>query len=362
MIVQGKAQLTSFDLDCLTLYDYLTTYDLQRKTGVTMKAFVMSSYGSPELGRITDIDRPVPGAGEALVRVRATSVNPYDWHFLRGEPRVARLMPGMGLRQPRYTVLGTDIAGTVEAVGDGVTRFRPGDDVFALLPAGGFAEYVVVPERLLATKPANLTHEQAAAVPMAAVTALVGLRDNGRIQAGQQVLINGASGGVGTYAVQLARAFGAEVVGVCNKRNVDLVRSLGATEVIDYTSEDFTRHDRRYDILLDIAGRRSVWACRRVLAPKGTFVIVGGPAGRWLQPAGHGFGTVAMAPLAGRRASLANATAYTREQHNLVPLTEFITDGKITPVIDKCYPFDEIHAAIDYQEAGHAGGKVVLTF
>jgi NADPH:quinone reductase-like Zn-dependent oxidoreductase len=179
-----------------------------------MQAFVMPSYGSPDLGRHADVDRPVPAAGEALVRVRATSINPYDWHFLRGEPRAARLMPGMGLRRPRYPVLGCDMAGTVEAVGDGVTRFGPGDDVYALLPSGGFAEYVTVAERLLAAKPANLSPEQAAAVPMAAVTALVGLRDNGRIQPGQQVLVNGASGGVGTFAVQLARAFGAEVVGV----------------------------------------------------------------------------------------------------------------------------------------------------
>jgi NADPH:quinone reductase-like Zn-dependent oxidoreductase len=234
--------------------------------------------------------------------------------------------------------------------------------VFALLPAGGFAEYVTVPERLLAAKPANLSHPQAAAVPMAAITALVGLRDNGRIQPGQQVLVVGASGGVGTFAVQLARAFGADVVGVCHQRNVDLVRSLGAADVIDYTTEDFTRHDRRYDILLDISGRRSVAACRRVLAPKGTFVIVGGPAGRWLQPAGHAFGTAALAPLVGRRASLANAAAYTGEQHNLVALTEFIEDGKVTPVIDQCYPFGELRAAIGYQEAGHARGKVVITF
>ncbi|HEX4702847.1 MAG TPA: NAD(P)-dependent alcohol dehydrogenase [Pseudonocardiaceae bacterium] len=327
-----------------------------------MQAFVMPSFGSPDLGRLTEIDKPVPAAGEALVRVRATSVNPYDWHGLRGEPRLARLIPaGPGLRRPRRAVLGCDMAGTVEAVGADVTRFRPGDDVFALLPAGGFAEYVTVPERLLAAKPANLSHEQAAAVPMAAVTALVGLRDNGSIQPGQQVLVNGASGGVGTFAVQLAVAFGAEVVGVCHKRNVDLVHSLGAKDVVDYTAEDFTRTDRRYDILLDIAGRHSVRACRRVLAPTGTFVMVGGPAGPWLQPMGHMFGTVAMAPLVGRRASLTNAVAYTGERHNLVTLAEFIEDGKVTPVIDRRYPFDEIRAAIEYQEAGHAQGKVVVT-
>jgi NADPH:quinone reductase-like Zn-dependent oxidoreductase len=328
-----------------------------------MKAFVMPSYGSPDLGQLADIARPVPAAGEALVRVRATSVNPYDWHYLRGEPRVARVMPGgMGLRHSPDTVVGCDMAGTVEAVGDGVTRFGPGDDVFALLRGGGFAEYVTVPERLLAAKPTNLSHEQAAAVPMAAITALVGLRDNGRIQPGGQVLVVGASGGIGTFAVQLAQAFGAEVVGVCHQRNVDLVRSLGAAEVIDYTSADFTRHHRRFDILLDIAGRRSVRACRRVLAPKGTFVAVGGPAGRWLQPAGHVFGAMAQAPFVGWRVSLANAVAYTGEEHNLVTLTKFIEDGKVTPVIDRCYPLDEIRAAIEYQETGHARGKVVIKF
>jgi len=329
--------------------------------GMIMKAFVMPEYGSPELGQLTDVDRPVPTAGEVLVRVRASSVNPYDWHFMRGEPYVARLLSGgLGLWHPRYTVPGCDMAGTVEAVGDDVTRFRPGDDVFALLPCGGFAEYATVPERLVAAKPANLSFEQAAAVPMAAVTALVALRDDARIQPGQQVLVNGASGGVGTFAVQIAQAFGADVVGVCAKRNVDLIRSLGATEVIDYTSEDFTRHGRRYDVVLDIAGRRSVAACRRVLASNGTFVAIGGPAGRWLQPAGHVFSTLVMAPLVRRRAALTEAGAYTGEQHNLVALTELIEDGKVTPVIDRCYPFDEIRTAIEYQELGHARGKVVV--
>jgi len=326
-----------------------------------MKAFVMPSYGSPELGQLADIDQPKPAAGEVLVRVRATSINPYDWHFLRGEPRFARLMPGMGMRRPQYDVLGCDMAGTVEAVGDGVTRFHPGDDVYALLPAGGFAEYVAVPEGLLATMPANLSHEQAAAVPMAALTALTALRDNGRIQPGQQVLVNGASGGVGTFAVQLARAFGADVVGVCGKRNVDLVRSLGA-EAVDYTSEDFTRQDRRYDIVVDIAGRRSVVACRRVVAPKGTFVLVGGPAGRWLQPAGHAFGSMLVAPLVGVRASLTQVSSQTVSQEDLLALTEFIEAGQVTPVIDQTYPFDEIRTALAYQEAGHARGKVVIAF
>jgi NADPH:quinone reductase-like Zn-dependent oxidoreductase len=344
------------------LYGYLTVYDLQRKNGeVIMKAFVMTSYGSPEQGQLADLEQPKPAAGEVLVRVRATSVNPYDWHFLRGEPRFARLMPGMGVRRPRYSVLGCDMAGTVEAVGEGVTRFHPGDDVYALLMAGGFAEYVTVPEGLLERKPANLSHEQAAAVPMAGLTALSAVRDHGRIQSGQQVLVNGASGGVGTFAVQLARAFGADVVGVCGTRNADLVRSLGA-DVVDYTSEDFTRQDRRYDILVDISGRRSVVACRRVLAPKGTFVLVGGPAGRWFQPAGHAFGSMLIAPLAGVRAALTQMSAERAGQGDLAALTELIESGKVTPVIDRSYPFDEIRAAFAYQEAGHARGKVVVAF
>ena len=322
-----------------------------------MKAFVTRSYGSP--GRIVDVDKPVPSAGEVLVRVRATSVNPYDWHFLRGEPYIARLMPvGLGLRRPRYDVLGCDMAGVVEAVGADVTRFAPGDDVFALLPAGGFAEYVTVPEAKLAPKPANLSHAQAAALPMAAVTALLALRDHGRLRPGQRVLINGASGGVGTFAVQLARAFGAEVVGVCGKRNSDLVRSLGATDVIDYHTEDVTRGDHRFDVLVDIAGGRSVLACRRILAPQGVFVIVGGPPGRWVQPAGHAFSSMAAGLFATQRVSLVDAVG--RVAH-LAALTDLVEDGEVTPVIDRCHPFDEIATAIEYQEAGHATGKVVVT-
>ncbi|MEV6320799.1 NAD(P)-dependent alcohol dehydrogenase [Nocardia sp. NPDC051787] len=324
-----------------------------------MQAFVTCPYGSSELGQLQEIDRPAPAADEVLVRVRATSINPYDWHHLTGEPRIARSMPGgLGLRHPRYRVLGCDMAGTVEAVGVGVSRFRPGDDVFALLSHGGFAEYVTVREDMLAAKPDSLSYEEAAAVPMAAITALLALRD--KVEPGQRVLVNGASGGVGTFAVQIARAFGAHVVGVCGKRNIDLVRSIGADDVVDYRSEDFTRQERQYDLLLDIAGGRSLAACRKALAPKGTFVVVGGPAGRWLQPAWHAFGVLLTAPLLGRRAVLAD-TVHHGKQQDLVTLTELIEAGKVTPVIDRCYPFDEIPAAIEYQEAGHASGKVVVT-
>ena len=327
-----------------------------------MKAFVLGSYGSSDHLDLTAVDTPVPAADEVLVRVRATSVNPYDWHHMRGEPRVARMMPGtLGLRAPKLRILGGDMAGQVEAVGEDVTEFRPGDDVFALLEQGGFAEYVSVPERLLARKPGNLSYEQAAAVPMAATTALLGLRDVARIEPGQKVLVNGASGGVGTFAVQIARALGARADAVCSLPNADLARSIGADDVIDYTSQDFTRSGRRYDVLLDIAGSRPVSACRRVLAPRGTLVLIGGPAGRWLQPAGHMFSALAMAPLVSQRIAMADTVSCTAKKQILMTLTTLIEDGKVTPVISRRYPFHDIQEAVRYQEQGHAAGKVVVT-
>ncbi|MEU4223271.1 NAD(P)-dependent alcohol dehydrogenase [Nonomuraea sp. NPDC026600] len=326
-----------------------------------MKAVVLRSYGSPDDLAVTEIDKPVPRGDEVLVRVRATSVQPYDWHHLRGEPYIARLMPGsLGLRGPKISILGADMAGQVEAVGADVTGFSPGDEVFAQVNQGGFAEYVCVREGELAPKPKNLTFEQAAAVPMAANTALLGLRDQGRVQPGQKVLINGASGGVGTFAVQLAKAFGAEVTGVCSTRNVDLVRSIGADEVIDYTKEDFTRNGRRYDLLLDIAGGRSGSACRRVLTPKGTYVAIGGAPSRWLQPAGHVFAALAVSPFVSQRMVMTDVVRCTENRQNLMTLARFIEDGKITPVIDRSYPFEEIPAAVKYQEEGHVPGKVVI--
>lgn len=332
-----------------------------RVTETTMKAVVLQSYCAPGQLRVTEAARPRPAAGEALVRVRATSVNPYDWHSIIGVPYAARLIPGgPGLRGPRTTVPGCDMAGQVEAVGEDVREFRPGDGVFALLQQGGFGEYVCVRADQLARKPANLSYEQAAAVPMAAVTALVALRDEGRIQPGQRVLINGASGGVGTFAVQLAVAFGASVAGVCSAKNADLVRSLGAAEVIDYRAEDFTRRGQRYDLIIDIAGSRPATACRRVLTRKGTLVIVGGPNGRWLQPVTHAFGSLLLAPLVPQRITMAMVVRYRPEQL-LTTLTELIEAGKVTPVIDRHYPFTDISEAVSYQEKGHAAGKVVVT-
>ncbi|RSM43636.1 NAD(P)-dependent alcohol dehydrogenase [Amycolatopsis balhimycina DSM 5908] len=321
-----------------------------------MKALVQRAYGSPDSLTFEDVPDPVPGEGEVLVRVHATSVNPYDWHFMRGEPFVARLMTGgFGLRRPPAGVLGCDLAGRVVTAG---TRFAPGDDVYALLPRGAHAEYVCVPEDLLAPLPANLSHEQAAAMPMAAVTALVALRG---LEAGQRVLVNGASGGVGTFAVQLAKALGARVDAVCGAANVEVVRSLGAEHVFDYRAEDFTRSGRRYDVVLDIAGSRSVFACRRVLSRTGTFVAVGGPAGRWVQPAGHVFAALASGPFARRRVVLADAVACPDKPAVLRELAGLVERGAVTPVIDRSYPFGDLRAAIAYQEAGHANGKVVVT-
>jgi NADPH:quinone reductase-like Zn-dependent oxidoreductase len=328
-----------------------------------MKAYVLRSYGPPDHLDLTDVGTPAPAPGDVLVRVHATSVNPYDWHYMRGEPRIARLMPGtVGLRAPKLRILGCDIAGQVEAVGPDVTGFRPGDDVFALLEhGGGFAEYVSVPERLLARKPANLSYEQAAAVPMAAVTALLGLRDVARIEPGQQVLVNGASGGVGTFAVQIARALGARADAVCSAPHADLVRSIGADRVIDYAEEDFTRSGRRYDVLLDIAGGHRVSACRRVLTRRGTLVLIGGSAGRWLQPAGHVFASLAVGSLASQRIALADTVSCPAKKQILITLTALIEDGTVTPVISRTYPFHDIQEAIRYQEQGHVPGKVVVT-
>jgi NADPH:quinone reductase-like Zn-dependent oxidoreductase len=326
-----------------------------------MKAFVVRSYGPPEILELADVARPVPGDREVLVRVRATSVQPYDWHHMRGEPYVARLMPGtLGLRAPKIGILGADVAGLVEAVGADVTAFRPGDEVYALVAQGGFAEYVCVPEDRLAPKPRNLSFAQAAAVPLAGVTALYGLCGQGRMRSGQRVLVNGASGGVGTFAVQIAAALGATVTGVCGTRNTALVRSLGADEVVDYAAQDFTRLGPRHDLLLDVAGGRSAWTCRRALTPEGTYVAVGGPQGRWLQPAGHVFAAVAMSPLVSQRMVMADVYACTEHKQNLMTLTELIEAGAVSPVIDRRFPFDDIPAAVAYQEAGHATGKVVI--
>jgi NADPH:quinone reductase-like Zn-dependent oxidoreductase len=327
-----------------------------------MKALVLRSYGSSGHLEFAEADKPVPADDEVLVRVRATSVNPYDWHHMRGEPVFARLIaPSMGLRAPKLTILGCDVAGEVEAAGRSVTMFRPGDRVFALLPGGGYAEYVTVKENLLALMPENLSFENAAAIPMAAMTAFLALRDAGRLKAGQQVLVNGASGGVGTFAVQIAKALGASVTAVCGARHADLIRSIGADHVVDYRVQDFTRDGRRYDVLLDIAGSRPVTACRRVIAPRGTLVIIGGQAGRWFQPMGHAFGSLAAGPLIRRRVVMADAVGCKEKAQNLRALTKLIDDGQVKPVIERTYLFAELPEVVAYQEKGHVQGKVVVT-
>ncbi|GIJ48895.1 NADPH:quinone reductase [Virgisporangium aliadipatigenens] len=327
-----------------------------------MKAYIQRTYGSAERLHLEEIPTPAPTDNEVLVRVRATSVNPYDWHGMRGEPRIARLMPsGLGLRGPSIPVLGCDMAGTVESVGRNVTGFRPGDNVYGLLTGGGFGELVTVPEDLLAPMPKNLTHEEAAAVPMAAVTAFVGLRDAGGIRAGHTVLVNGASGGVGTFAVQLARAFGAAVVGVCGPHNVALVRSLGADRVIDYTQDTSLGNGGSYDIVLDNAGSRPIGALRRTLTRTGTFVMVGGPGGRWFSPADRMVKTVVRGPFVPQRMAVADAVGCTRKKQVLLELNDLIEAGRVTPVIDRRFSFEQLRDAVNYQEEGHSPGKVVVT-
>lgn len=322
-----------------------------------MKAVTYHRYGSPDVLDQGEVDQPVAGDGELLVRVRAVAVNPLDWHAVTGTPYFARLQSG--LRRPKSQRLGVDFAGTVEAVGAGVTGFQPGDDVFGARD-GAFAEYVCVrADRAVAPKPARLTFEQAAAVPIAALTALQGLRDKGRLQPGQQVLINGASGGVGTFAVQIAKALGAEVTGVCSTRNVDLVRSIGADRVIDYTREDLTRSDQRCDLLLDIAGSRSWSDCRRVLKPRATVVIAGGPkTNRLIGPLGQVVRQLLAGMLSSQRVTFFIATP---NRADLVALQELLESGKVTPVIDRSYKLSEATEALRYMGDGHARGKVVLT-
>jgi NADPH:quinone reductase-like Zn-dependent oxidoreductase len=326
----------------------------------TMKAYPLHGFGATLV--LEEVPRPEPAAGQLLVRVRATSINPYDWHGILGEPRVARVMPnGLGLRRPRMRTPGCDLAGTVEAVGPGVTGFRPGDDVYALVPDGGWAQYAVVDADRAAPMPANLSHQEAAAVPLAALTALRAVRDDAGAGPGRTVLVTGASGGVGTFAVQLARALGATVTGVCRSANADLVTSLGAADTVDYQAADVTRLGRRWDAVVDIAGSRSVFAYRRALAPGGVLVVVGGEAGRWVAPAGHALGSVALAPLARVRVTLTDLLSRPAKGDLLQTLTGFLERGEVRPVIDRVAAFEDLPAAYAYQLQGHARGKVVVT-
>ena len=314
-----------------------------------MKAFIYEKYGPPETLRMAEVDKPAPNADEVLVKVLATSVNAADWHSMRGKPLFSRAT--LGLLRPKHKILGVDIAGQVEAVGSGVTQYKPGDEVYANVlyrGYGGFAEYVSVPVDVMSLKPANLSFEEAAAVPMAAVTALQGLRHHGEIQPEQKVLINGASGGVGTFAVQIAKSYGPEVTGVTSTQNIDLVRSLGADHVVDYTTTDFVRSGRRYDLIYDTVGNRSVPDLRRALAEGGKAAVTGYTnLAEAIGPKLRGGKDIA-------RVSVRDVTT-----KDLEHLSEMIEAGKVRPVIDRRYPFAEIPAAIAYLEQGHARGKVV---
>jgi NADPH:quinone reductase-like Zn-dependent oxidoreductase len=337
-----------------------------RKRSDKMKAIVYYNYGSPDVLELQEIDKPVVSDDDVLVRVRAAGINPLDWHFMRGEPYFMR--PKSGLLRPGNQRLGADFAGEVEAVGKSVTQFQPGDEVFgtqyhpgaALCAAGdrAFAEYLCTSEDALVTKPPNLTFEQAAAAPVAALTALQGLRDKGRVQPGQKVLIDGASGGVGTFAAQIAKSFGAEVTAVCSTRNVDMVRSTGADRVIDYTQEDFTLGEQRYDLMFDTVGNRSLSECRGILASGGTYLLVGMRTGRWLRPLPRVLTAAALSPLVSNKMVLVNIQ---RSKEDLLALRELLEAGKVTSVIDRHYKLSGVPKAIRYLEEGHAQGKVVIT-
>jgi NADPH:quinone reductase-like Zn-dependent oxidoreductase len=322
-----------------------------------MKAIVYYNYGSPDVLKCAEIEKPAVGDNEVLIKVRAASVNPLDWRLMRGVPHVFRIL--FRLRGPRITRPerpGRDVAGQVEAVGTNVTQFKPGDEVFGWCQ-GAFAEYACASESALVVRRDNVTFEQAASVPVAALTALQGLRDKGKILPGQKVLINGAAGGVGTFAVQIAKSFGADVTGVCSTRNVDMVRSIGADHVIDYTREDFTKSGQRYDLILDCVGNHSLSACRRVLNPKGICVIAGAP-----KKPGIFLARAITAPVLSRFVSQKFAMFIAKlRKEDLTILHELMATGKVTPVIDKRYKLSEVPEAIRYLEEGHARGKVVIT-
>jgi NADPH:quinone reductase-like Zn-dependent oxidoreductase len=318
-----------------------------------MKAIQFHRYGSPEVLQLEDLEMPTVADEAVLVRVKAASVNALDWHRMRGQPVLVRMTGGF--RSPKTASLGVDASGVVEAVGKDVTHLQPGDEVYGVR-TGAFGEYVS--GRTFGLKPANFSFEQAAAMPVAAVTALQGLRDKGRLQAGQCVLVNGASGGVGHFAVQIAKALGAEVTGVTSTGNVEMVRSLGADHVVDYTREDFTKQRGAYDLVFDVAGSRSLRSTRRVLAPTGTFLVVGGPAGRVIQPMDRMVGGLVMSRFVSQRVLgfIADVTL-----EDLAALKGLAEAGKLTPAIDRTYSLDQVPEAMRYVEQGHTRGKVVIT-
>jgi NADPH:quinone reductase-like Zn-dependent oxidoreductase len=323
-----------------------------------MKAIVCTKYGSPDVLRLQDVAKSAPQDDEVLIKIHAASINSRDWRMMRANPFFIRLVPG-GFLRPKNKILGTDLAGRVEAVGRSVTQFKPGDDVFGYMPSatgrGTFAEYVCANEKAISLKPANLTFEQAAAVPLAAMTALQGLRDNGKIQPRQKVLINGASGGVGTFAVQVAKAFGAEVTAVCSTRNLDMARSLGADHVIDYKVEDFTQNGQQYDLILAVNGYHPISDYLCALKPEGTYVVAGGSMLQLIQAGSQG-----------RRISKigsqkTHVVSLVQKQKDLVFMKELLDSGKVIPIIDECYPLNKTPEAFWYFEKEHPKGKVVIS-
>ena len=343
----------------MTQTDPKTPEGDQLPGGRLMKAIIFKHYGSPDVLQLTEVEKPVPKDGELLVQVRAASVNALDWHLLRGKPFLART-GGNGLRKPKDPRLGVDLAGRVEAVGSNVTQFQPGDDVFGSGGLGAFAEYVCVAEKKLVLKPANLSFEAAAAVPVAALTALQGLRDHRQIQPGQWVVIQGASGGVGTFAVQLAKAFGADVTAVCSTRHVDLARSLGADHVIDYTQEDFTRSGQRYDLILAVNGYHPIFACRRAIRPTGRYVLVGASTAHSVQAM---LQALLVGPVISRTGGrkMGSMGIANINQKDLGFVKELLEAGTVVPVIERQYPLRETPETIRYLEEGHAHAKIVIT-
>lgn len=318
-----------------------------------MKAIIFEKYGSPDVLELKEVEKPTPNDDQLLIKVKATAVNPLDWHRYRGAPFIVRFTDG--LRQPKNPCLGADIAGEVEAVGKNVTQFQPGDAVYGEIGSGGLAEYVCVAEKAIVAKPANFSFVEAAAVPVAALTALQSLRDHGQIQAGQTVLVNGASGGVGTFAVQIAKAMGAEVTAVCSTRNVELVRSLGADHVIDYTKEDLTKSSHQYDLILDNVGNLSVSNYKRLLNDNGTAVVVG------FTKLGRMFQVIVWGGLSSKLGNKKIGSMLAQPtQADLLYLKKLVETGKVTSVIDKCYPLHETADAMRYLESSRARGKVVV--
>jgi len=322
---------------------------------VTMQAAVRRCYGSPDVIEIADIEKPTPGVDEVLVRIHAASVNPLDWHELRGSPYIMRL--GLGLGKPDSVRMGVDFAGTIEAVGTNVTNFKPGDEVFGGRN-GAFAEYVTVgADGALSLKPGNMSFEQAASAGIAGITALQALRDKGKLEPGQRVLINGASGGVGTFAVQIAKSFGAEVTAVCSTRNVELVRSIGADHVFDYKKEDYTESGEQYDLIIDNVGNHGLLANRKALNPDGTFVMIGGAKGNWFAPLMGPIKALILSPFVEQELVLILARF---SQADLNVLGDLMQSGDVSPVIDRTYSLSELPAAIAYSEEGHARGKIII--